>query len=602
MKKLLLLLVVAALLPMYAMYSQSLSDVTKQIKGDTLVIKTFDEMGNAPNSLYVALFADTNSVPAGRVYELQTNGWYPNANGPNSSGKRKTVIYGETAKPQVTNTDPNAAPPMVTGYSDGTSSNPNGIAGNGDLTIKNCQLIMADNSKAFNWCYTGIGGDKPTVIFDNCLFERTRWVFAGIFTDNVKLTFRNCYFVNMNGQACRRNGGVLDGFNTADTLLVENCTHISAQGSMYKLRNYPYKRVIINHNTFVNCSGYQFLNLGYQSNMSLTNNIFVNCNIQPYPKMKSIDDGEQDLDWLPMGLVNVYPDSADVAQNTQRKFLVQANLAYWDPYLSDIVSTVNAANLNGVSTWQSQAIVANSRTDSMFKHIGRFTGSVYSYLVTDTWKNKLPAFTNSANLFTTSKGGSLYELKKFTIATVDTGAAGSAAVLPDWRILDTASTLWLYPDWPIPVNLAYSDADLKTAGIGGFPLGDLNWFPTQKANWLAQRNAELANIQNSLDNAHLVSTGVGELTGVPSTFALQQNYPNPFNPSTLISFTIPKSGNVSLKVYDVLGQEVATLMNEFKPVQSYEVKFDARGLASGIYFYTLQTENQSLTKKMVLMK
>src|SRR5512135_3547002 len=126
MKKLLLLAVVIALLPMYSLYSQTLADVTKQIKGDTLVIKTFDELAG-PNSLYVALFADTVSVPAGRVYELQTNGWYPNANGPTSSGKHKTVIYGATATPLVQNTDAGAAPPMVTGYSDGTTSNPNGL-------------------------------------------------------------------------------------------------------------------------------------------------------------------------------------------------------------------------------------------------------------------------------------------------------------------------------------------------------------------------------------------------------------------------------------------------------------------------------------------
>ena len=288
-----MLLLVTILLPMAALHSQTLSDVTKQVKGDTLVIKTYEEMGNVPDGLSIALTADANNVPAGRVYELQKNGWYPLANTPTSSSTHKTVIVGETSTPLVMNGDPNATPPMVTGFSNGSSTSYGGINAGGDLTITNCQLINAASDKTLWWYHTGINGNAPTVVFDNCLFERTRWVFAATWTDNVKLAFRNCYFVNMNGQPCRRNGGVFDGFNRADTLLVENCTHISAQGSMYHLRAFPFNRVIINHNTFVNCSGYQFMNLGYQSNMSLTNNIFVNCNIQPYPRIQSIDPGEQ---------------------------------------------------------------------------------------------------------------------------------------------------------------------------------------------------------------------------------------------------------------------------------------------------------------------
>ncbi len=93
----------------------------------------------------------------------------------------------------------------------------------------------------------------------------------------------------------------------------------------------------------------------------------------------------------------------------------------------------------------------------------------------------------------------------------------------------------------------------------------------------------------------------------PNGFTLEQNYPNPFNPSTSIRYTVPsvtlsevEGSLVSLKVYDVLGNEVATLVNEQKPAGSYEVKFNAAGLSSGIIF--LQTKAGSLveTKKMIL--
>jgi len=89
---------------------------------------------------------------------------------------------------------------------------------------------------------------------------------------------------------------------------------------------------------------------------------------------------------------------------------------------------------------------------------------------------------------------------------------------------------------------------------------------------------------------------------VPVNYALQQNYPNPFNPSTSIRFDIPQSGVVTLKVYNMLGEEAASLLNEFKDAGSYEIKFDASGLSSGIYFYTISTANFVSTKKMILVK
>jgi len=94
---------------------------------------------------------------------------------------------------------------------------------------------------------------------------------------------------------------------------------------------------------------------------------------------------------------------------------------------------------------------------------------------------------------------------------------------------------------------------------------------------------------------------VGELD-LPSEYRLSQNYPNPFNPSTVINYQIPELSFVTLKVYDVLGNEIAGLVNEEKPVGSYVVQFDATTLPSAIYFYRIQAGNFIETKKMVLMK
>ena len=88
----------------------------------------------------------------------------------------------------------------------------------------------------------------------------------------------------------------------------------------------------------------------------------------------------------------------------------------------------------------------------------------------------------------------------------------------------------------------------------------------------------------------------------PKTFILLQNYPNPFNPSTTIKYQLPHSGKVTLKVYDLLGEEIRTLVNEEKAAGNYEVNFDASALKSGVYFYTLQAYNFRDTKKMILIK
>jgi hypothetical protein len=94
-----------------------------------------------------------------------------------------------------------------------------------------------------------------------------------------------------------------------------------------------------------------------------------------------------------------------------------------------------------------------------------------------------------------------------------------------------------------------------------------------------------------------------KVEAIPTEFALEQNYPNPFNPSTVISYQLPvAAGHVSLKVYDVLGREVATLVNEQKAPGNYEVKFDGSKLASGVYIYRIEAGKFSDAKKLLLIK
>jgi hypothetical protein len=88
----------------------------------------------------------------------------------------------------------------------------------------------------------------------------------------------------------------------------------------------------------------------------------------------------------------------------------------------------------------------------------------------------------------------------------------------------------------------------------------------------------------------------------PEDFSLEQNYPNPFNPTTSINFTLPQISIVTLKVYDVLGREISTLVNEEREAGSYSFKFNGSELSSGFYFYTVNAGNYTSTKKMLLIK
>lgn len=98
------------------------------------------------------------------------------------------------------------------------------------------------------------------------------------------------------------------------------------------------------------------------------------------------------------------------------------------------------------------------------------------------------------------------------------------------------------------------------------------------------------------------TTSVEENDNIPIEFSLFQNYPNPFNPNTTIKFSIPSRQFVTIKVFDLLGREIETLVNEEKSIGNYELKFDGSNLTSGVYFYRLHANNFSETKKLILIK
>ncbi|NWG27526.1 MAG: T9SS type A sorting domain-containing protein [Ignavibacteriaceae bacterium] len=131
--------------------------------------------------------------------------------------------------------------------------------------------------------------------------------------------------------------------------------------------------------------------------------------------------------------------------------------------------------------------------------------------------------------------------------------------------------------------------------------------------WFDQRGITILSYTNPSDSVNFTTASIIEAelapasaeqinNVIPKNFQLDQNYPNPFNPSTKIRYSIPEASFASIKVYDMLGKELAILVNEEQSAGNYEVDFNAAGLSSGIYFYQLQAGNFVEMRKMILLR
>jgi len=170
----------------------------------------------------------------------------------------------------------------------------------------------------------------------------------------------------------------------------------------------------------------------------------------------------------------------------------------------------------------------------------------------------------------------------------------------------TSTTLYLGNDVGMYVSFnAGQNWEVLGEGLPILPIGDIEIHPTTHELVAGTYGRSMYKIDLDL----VTNAGGNENQTITSSFQLEQNYPNPFNPSTSLKYTVSSPQSVLLKVYDVLGNEVATLVNEEKPAGTYEVDFNANGLTSGVYFYRLQavpTGRQAgefvETKKMILIK
>jgi hypothetical protein len=545
---------------------------------DTVAIPD-DGNGNLGN-INTVIQGDTTATGArnnpNRVYMLN-RGVYYQLNGTLTTGSGTHItIIGQPAP--ATGTDPGMAVVVEAAGWPGTLSL---FADSyGDITVKNVWFIYADPTGANNWWVWQFEQNSSTQSFgdfENCIFDYVRGIAVMSNRTHFVGTFNNCIFRNCidpgqwwAGRMIATNGSS----STMDSVGAENCT-FENMGFAYQSDYTPPERVWFNHNTFLNIVKFPF-KFYYMTHLVCTNNVFMNCH---FSGERFTDRVGQDQDNLLFGAVlDIDTIPAGVNYNNvselQRVVIFENNSNYTDPVFQTYYDNYNDT-VSKISGMILPEPMMNDRTLDMFtwhplmKMANVYDGTNPGFVTPATNMDSITAFLNQRYIPAPVGGGNVF---------------------------------WGYnPDpsgtWPLKENLTYTNDTLLTAAMGGYPLGDLyHWFPTKYTSWKAQQAAE--------DNSIYLLTAVKERPGadVPATFTLQQNYPNPFNPTTEIDYSVPKNGFVTLKVYNVLGQEVTTLFSGVQHAGDYVASFDGSKFASGVYFYRLQAGATSITKKMVLMK
>ncbi len=324
--------------------------------------------------------------------------------------------------------------------------------------------------------------------------------------------------------------------------------------------------------------------------------------------------------WMPLRVYQA--DSADISDNIfydTYAWGLDSNSVKYGGIGNDPPAVVNFDSLLQFSeppyTWTEAGRSVIVKNNAYFWQKGidstilAIDDTAKDYIITPTWMDSLTtAMFADKNVWPDFSASNNVEADPgFSAAIVDPMVAGlDAYTVARWNGTIGSSPLWrqlitdpmnvfgsVKKNWasiqgyPVPENLAYSNVALQTAASGKFSLGDLNWYPTQIKEW------EDANTVNAVNQSG---------PKIPSTFSLSQNYPNPFNPATEIKVSLAKAGNMSLTVYNVLGQVVDVVDHGYKPAGTYSYNVNMDRFASGVYFYSLREGSNLMTKKMLLLK
>ena len=458
----------------------------------------------------------------------------------------------------------------------------------GSLTIENC-LFSGKNSTEGGDILGGFITEHGAteVIVDNCSFSDMSGNVMEINSAPDLVSITNCIMINCFRPTNSPWGGHLGRFNTPGAeLIIENNTFVNHGRLLGNGGNFYTSNLIENHNTSLNCqTNAQEI---HWNQALMANNIFYNWSWL----------GRTPADVAYNYCITTFETFQGLALDSVSVYWGR-NLLYRDPAIKAHYDNDDSLAAKGVSpyiTWNldvDSTILADDNTT-----IGK------SYWDID------PEFTTGPGNLAQILGWLSYKYDPSVTDYVHWGI--TAPVTYD------AGTGQPVLNWPPDFDLTYSNEYMLEGATDGLPVGDLNWFPTEKATYLANRDAFIAALEDSITNAKslyipgdaeseritaedLVSVDNG--VEVARAFELSQNYPNPFNPTTTVSFKLDRSEKISLKVYDVTGALVKTVIdNKAQTAGSHFVTIDMAEYGSGVYFTVLNAGDQKLIRKMTLIK
>ncbi|KPL08533.1 hypothetical protein AMJ86_00215 [bacterium SM23_57] len=528
------------------------------------VVVLVPSTGSPETFVNAQISADTTATGGllpNRVYELQRDQYYL------VNAEMRYAQPGETLRLRAQ--DGAGALPVIYLWPRGGDTNPELPPGNfirtqgGDLELTNIavagyyepEVDNLDNVQG-NMFRNDVAGSS--FIFDGCIFSNINGQILRTQNNTVTVSITNCIFSNL-GSLTTSNLGAGKGIDLRESecveLIVENNTFVNYQDRV--IRHYNYGDPLagtglihsgrINHNTIVNGMGYHGLfslgNVG--AAMTITNNLFVDA----FGLGEDSTDATRAAEWANTG---------EVYENGNNKIT-------WIFSAPNDVTQWNISNNYFAISDSGQAFLDDfdfGPAPPLSDHIEGKLGAATAFTKIDIELADIPQMmTNFMRWYEDPLGGN---------KTKDTDNYDKTTDDMDRR------TIIYYRD---TLDASYSTSSAAyTGSTTGGPVGDLNWF----------------DMVNAIEN--------GNFNNKPTSFTLSQNYPNPFNPTTQINFQIPKADKVTLEIYNIIGQRVATLVDQKMAPGEYTIVWDAYNAASGVYFYKLSVDQFSQTRKMILMR
>jgi len=574
---------------------------------DTVNVPDTYDMGGQEGTLNNAVDSVVNAGGniSNVVFKLKPYGLYVLSG--TITTKPGEILEIDAAPPGITQA---TAPPMIA-WTENTAPDKTYLFDvPGQLVLNNIWLLWSGTAGT-RFASTIRIGDSASVsggriTANNVIFDYVDQASSGAVTPyatHFKGYFNNCYFRNCTDAHFRYySRAVSFAYNTTglhtDSVFFENCTFANI-GYVYMQEGGEYgDNIFFNHCTFYNVVMFS-LESGWWWKMYVTNSLFVNAYMVG---MIPLTDGGG-----AGAMMSIAPVDTTVFANND----TVAGFGFSVPFKEQDRHILFANNDYHLDPWLVSWMANNPYSQSL--HMNRHDNEI---------PVPQPAINNQTKMFfdtTDATGKKIFPyMNMANLDTLDPGLVNpplnedSLKQFLYHKWYDNGDVQWAWkPEnsyqkqlWPSEEDLSYTNTTLKTAAMDGLPLGDLyHWWPAQYQQWLAQRSAEESRITTWLNTGTDPATGVTELkNNLPANFTLSQNYPNPFNPTTNIEYSVPKSSFVSLKVYNILGQEVATLYQGYQKAGTYKVDFNASTLASGIYLYQMRAGSVTLTKKLVLMK